>query len=80
LFEDCLAQSQRVLGDDHLDTLTLLNNLAGLYKSKGEYNRALPLYEDCLAKRQRVLGDDHPFTKGTKEWRNACVLEDFSRI
>ena len=38
------------------------NDLAILFYSKGEYDRALPLYEECLAKNKRVLGDDHPNT------------------
>ena len=40
----------------------MTNALADMFKSKGEYDRALPLYEECLAKRKRVLGDDHPDT------------------
>jgi len=40
----------------------MLNALAVLFKSKGEYDRALPLFEKCLAKRKRVLGEDHPST------------------
>ena len=56
------GERKRVLGEDHPDTLTSLNNLAGLFYSKGEYDRALPLFEECLAKRKRVLGEDHPST------------------
>ena len=62
IYEDCLAKTKRVLGEDHPNTLISLNNLAGLFCSMGEYDRALPLYEDCLAKRKRVLGEDHPHT------------------
>jgi tetratricopeptide (TPR) repeat protein len=43
-------------------TLTSLNNLAFIFDSKGEYDRALPLYEECLVKQKRVLGDEHPDT------------------
>ena len=62
LYEECLAKSKRVLGEDHPNTLESLNNLAFIFYSKGEYDRALPLFEECLAKRKRVLGDDHPDT------------------
>ena len=72
LYEECLAKSKRVLGDDHPDTLQSLNSLAILFKNKGEYDRALPLYEECLAKRKRALGDDHPSTKATLLWRDKC--------
>jgi tetratricopeptide (TPR) repeat protein len=53
---------KRVFGDDHPNTLTSLNNLAGLFESKGEYDRALQMCEECLTKMKRVLGDDHPNT------------------
>ena len=57
-----MAKRKRVLGEDHPSTLGSLNNLAILFKNKGEYDRALPLYEECLAKMKRVLGEDHPDT------------------
>ncbi|MEU0940476.1 tetratricopeptide repeat protein [Embleya sp. NPDC005971] len=51
-----------ILGDDHPDTLTVRNNLAGAYESAGDLARAIPLYERTLADRERVLGGDHPDT------------------
>ena len=57
-----MAKSRRVFGQDHPHTLTSLSNLADLYNSKGEYDRALQLFEECLAKRKRILGEDHPDT------------------
>ena len=56
----------------------MLNALAELFRSKGEYDRALPLYEECLAKSKRVLGEDHPYTKGTQQVRNLCAEKLFS--
>jgi len=55
-------QYVNVLGNDHPDTLISLNNLADLFKDKGDYESALPLYKECLAKRRLVLGNDHPDT------------------
>ena len=52
----------------------IMNALANLFHSKGEYDRALPLYEECLAKRKRVLGDDHPDT--LMSLNNLAVLFD----
>ena len=43
-------------------TLTSRNNLALLYKAKGDYDKALPLLEQTLTGRERVLGSDHPVT------------------
>jgi hypothetical protein len=47
-----------------------LNSVAGLFESKGEYDRAMPLYEECLAKRKRVLGEDHPDTRSIQNIRD----------
>ena len=62
LYEDCLARSRRILGEDHPDSLASLNNVASVCLSIGEYDRALHLYEECLAKRSKILGEDHPST------------------
>ncbi|WP_328769426.1 FxSxx-COOH system tetratricopeptide repeat protein [Streptomyces sp. NBC_00286] len=56
------AIDQRALGEDHPDTLTSRNNLAGAYESAGDLTRAIPLYEQTLTDSIRVLGEDHPDT------------------
>lgn len=38
---------------------TLLNNLAELYRSLSQYEKALPLYQDCKAIQEKVLGNRH---------------------
>jgi hypothetical protein len=73
LYEECLEKRKRVLGDDHPSTLSSLNNLAGLFHDKGEYDHALPLYEECLEKSKRVLGVDHPRTKNVQKSRDLCL-------
>ena len=45
-----------MLGPDHPDTATSLNNLAGLLKDQGELAAARPLFERALAIYERVLG------------------------
>jgi len=62
LYEQVLAERERVLGADHPDTLTVRNNLAGAYKSAGRLAEAVELFERVLADRVRVLGPDHPDT------------------
>jgi tetratricopeptide (TPR) repeat protein len=57
-----LADRQRLLGENHPDTLTSRDNLAGTYRAAGDLGRAIPLFERALADWQRVLGDDHPQT------------------
>jgi len=50
------------LGEKHPDTAISYNNLASLYNSKGEYNKAEPLYKKALKIREEVLGEQHPDT------------------
>jgi tetratricopeptide (TPR) repeat protein len=63
LYEQALAIIHRVLGAEHPDTGSSLNNLAGLYVRRGKYEQAEPLYEQALALSQRVLGAEHPTTQ-----------------
>eukprot|EP00752_Nemacystus_decipiens_P005303 g4810.t1 len=60
LYERSLAIREKVLGPDHPDVASILNNVALLLKSQGNYDDAKPLYERSLAIRERVLGPDHP--------------------
>jgi tetratricopeptide (TPR) repeat protein len=62
LVERALAIYERVLGSDHPDTATSLNNLAGLLEAQGAYAEAQPLFERSLAICEQVLGSDHPLT------------------
>ncbi|MEO3813649.1 FxSxx-COOH system tetratricopeptide repeat protein [Sphaerisporangium sp. B11E5] len=57
-----LTERERVLGNDHLDTLTSRNNLAGAYLAAGDLGRAIPLFETTLTQYERALGNDHPDT------------------
>ncbi|NCT46099.1 MAG: tetratricopeptide repeat protein, partial [Microcystis aeruginosa G11-09] len=62
LYNRSLAIRKQQLGDNHPDTATSLNNLAGLYYSQGRYSEAEPLYKQALAIRKQQLGDNHPDT------------------
>jgi CHAT domain-containing protein/Tfp pilus assembly protein PilF len=53
---------KKVLGENHLDTATSLNNLAELYRSQGRYSEAEPFYKQALAIYKAQLGDNHPST------------------
>ena len=57
-----LADSVRMLGPDHPDTLASRDNLAGAWRAAGDLGRAIPLYEQTLADRLRVRGENHPDT------------------
>jgi CHAT domain-containing protein len=51
---------EKVLGREHPDVATSLNNLALLYSSQGNYGKAEPLYLRSLAIYEKVLGREHP--------------------
>ncbi|MEV0108495.1 tetratricopeptide repeat protein [Nocardia sp. NPDC050799] len=53
---------ERVLGDEHPDTLASRNNLALAHQSAGRVGEAIPLLERTLADRERILGEEHPNT------------------
>ncbi|BBM88075.1 CHAT domain-containing protein [Candidatus Uabimicrobium amorphum] len=60
--EKIYALSKEIFGKSHPDTLTALNNLAGLYCHQGKYNQARPLLTKCLKLQRKNLGDSHPDT------------------
>jgi tetratricopeptide (TPR) repeat protein len=62
LFRRALEVRERVLGPEHPDTLTSVNNLAGLLESKGDCAGAEPLYRRALEAKERGLGPEHPDT------------------
>ena|GEM_PF-5833597 len=59
LAEQALAIRQRILGQQHRDVASSLNNLARLYKSQGRYEEAEPLYRQALEMRKQLLGQQH---------------------
>jgi hypothetical protein len=65
LFEEVLAVSRRVDGDDDVNTLVSMNNLASLHQKMGNHELALPLFIEALAAQRRTLGKDSPDTLRT---------------
>ncbi|MCB1823824.1 MAG: CHAT domain-containing protein, partial [Candidatus Competibacteraceae bacterium] len=66
LLRQALAAREKVLGPEHPDTLSSVNDLAGLYQAQGRYGEAEPLYQRALAAREKVLGPEHPDTLNTQ--------------
>jgi tetratricopeptide (TPR) repeat protein len=79
LEEQALAGFRRVLGDDHPETLTSMNNLATSRYVLGDLDGARDLHEQALAGRRRVLGDDHPDTL-TSMSNLAAILADLGDL
>ncbi len=51
---------EKLLGQDHPDYATSLNNLGMLYHDMGDYARAEPLYRRAMDIRKKALGEDQP--------------------
>jgi tetratricopeptide (TPR) repeat protein len=62
LYLRALALCEKLLGPEHLDTAQSLNDLAVLYKNRGDFARAQPLFLRALAIRETRLGPEHPDT------------------
>jgi CHAT domain-containing protein/Tfp pilus assembly protein PilF len=60
LAERSLAIWEKVLGPEHPDVASSLNNLAELYRAQGNYSQAEPLYQRSLVIKEKVLGPEHP--------------------
>ena len=61
-FQRELDTVRRILGKDHPDTLTALNNLGQILKAQGDLVGARIYAQQVLDTRRRVLGEDHPDT------------------
>jgi tetratricopeptide (TPR) repeat protein len=57
-----LELREKVLGEDHLDTLASMNNLASVLNSQGKYKEAEQMHQQTLQLNEKVLGKEHPST------------------
>ena len=60
-----LEGRRRVLGEEHIATLTWLNNLGGILHYMEDYKGALNYYQQALRVQEKVLGKTHPDTLRT---------------
>ena len=60
LFLRCLEARERLLGFEHQDTLSIVNNLANLFSDLSRHEQAECLYHRCLSSSERLLGPEHP--------------------
>ncbi|WP_328978415.1 tetratricopeptide repeat protein [Streptomyces canus] len=61
-WQHAATNSERLLGEDHPDTLTARNNLAASYGQAGRIDEAIGLLERVVVDHERVLGEDQPDT------------------
>jgi len=62
LFEEVLRVSRKVDGDDDVNTLISMSNLAALHQKMGNHHLALPLFEEALEAQRRTIGATAPDT------------------
>lgn len=51
LFETALSDAEAALGPSHMHTLSLMGNLAGMYRDAGQLEAALPLLRTCVERK-----------------------------
>ncbi len=73
LWREALAACEDLLGPDHPDTATSVNNVAYCLNAQGRYVEAGRLHRKALEIRQRVLGPDHPSTAASVNNVASCL-------
>ena len=73
LYRQALEGRTRVLGPDHPDTLSGINNLAMCIHTQSHRSEAEPLFRQALDGRTRVLGPDHPETLSSINNLATCI-------
>ncbi len=57
-----LQLQEKVLGKEHPETLTSMNNLAFLLYQQGKFTEAAAMIQQMLELREKVLRKEHPGT------------------
>mmetsp|Transcript_44051 Transcript_44051/g.92653 ORF Transcript_44051/g.92653 Transcript_44051/m.92653 type:complete len:337 (-) Transcript_44051:710-1720(-) len=65
LFQEVLEISREMDGNDDVNTLVSMNNLASLHQKIGNYDAALPLFQEALETQQRIVGKNSSDTLRT---------------
>ena len=66
LEEKVLEMRERLLGQEHSDTLMVMSNLSCTYRSLGAISRSIEILEMTEDKRSQILGHEHPDTLRTR--------------
>ncbi|KNB17003.1 hypothetical protein FOXG_14990 [Fusarium oxysporum f. sp. lycopersici 4287] len=64
---EVFGKRQRILGDNHLHTVTAMGNLANTLRDQGKLDEAALMRREVLEKMQRILGDEHSDTTRAAE-------------
>ncbi len=58
--ERALEIRERLLGAEHPNVASTLNNLASIYRNQGEFDKALELQQRALSIVEKTMGTEHP--------------------
>jgi serine/threonine-protein kinase len=58
MLEEALEIHRLVLGDEHPDSLHILNNVAAMHRDAGDYATAESLYRECLEQWRKIHPED----------------------
>ena len=75
LFQRALDSRERVLGKEHPDTLTSVNDLAACMQALGDAAGALPLCRRAADGLERLLGPEHPSSRTVRGNYEQCERE-----
>jgi hypothetical protein len=62
LFLQVIESRKKVLGQEHLDTLTSMGNLAATYLKQERWKEAEKLFVPVMETRKKIVGQKHPST------------------
>ena len=74
--EGARALRVKVLGEEHADTLGVMNDLASVYAYEGKFGVAQPFFAKALEIQRRVLGEEHPDTLNSMNYLAATYSSD----
>jgi eukaryotic-like serine/threonine-protein kinase len=60
MHREALVLRKKLLGNEHPDVASSLNNLANALRAQGRLNEAETLFREALAMRKKLLGSEHP--------------------
>jgi hypothetical protein len=72
MYRQVLELRQKVLGPQHPDTITSINNLACCLKGMERVGDATSLYREGLQLAQQALGAEHQATKALEQGLAEC--------
>ncbi|GFR42031.1 hypothetical protein Agub_g2848 [Astrephomene gubernaculifera] len=71
--QQALELRTKVLGAEHPDTISSINNLARCINAQGKYSEAEPMFRRALELHTKVLGEEHPDTISSISNLASCI-------